>query len=217
LEIVIMKSILCYGDSLTWGFEAGTMKRHAFEDRWPNVLAAGLEGKARTIAEGLNGRTTIYDDFAVQEDRNGARTLPVMLSTHQPLDLVIIMLGSNDLKFGGRCRAIDAKWGMERLVEIVKQFPYGPGSSLPEILIMAPPQLCSTKDEDFDLAFGHAIEESKNFARHYAKLASETGCHFFDAARVAKADPTDGVHLDARNTRAIGEALVGPVRKILKL
>ena len=117
-----MKSILCYGDSLTWGFEAGTMKRHAFADRWPNVLAAGLEGKARTIAEGLNGRTTIYDDFAVQEDRNGARTLPIMLSTHQPLDLVIIMLGSNDLKFGGRCRAVDAKWGMERLVEIVKQF-----------------------------------------------------------------------------------------------
>jgi lysophospholipase L1-like esterase len=82
---------------------------------------------------------------------------------------------------------------------------------------MAPPELCQTKDEEFDLAFGHAIAESKNFARHYAKLASDTGCHFFDAAGVAKADPIDGVHLDASNTRALGAALVEPVRKILKL
>jgi lysophospholipase L1-like esterase len=212
-----MKTILCFGDSLTWGFEAGTWKRHSFADRWPNSLASGLAGKARTIEEGLNGRTTIYDDFAVQEDRNGARALPMLLSTHQPLDLIIIILGSNDLKFGGRCRAIDAKWGIERLVEIVKRFPYGVGSAEPQILVLAPPQLCKTKDEEFDLAFGHAIEESQNFARHYARLASDTGCHFFDAGSAAKADPVDGVHLDAKNTRALGEALVEPVRRILGL
>jgi lysophospholipase L1-like esterase len=212
-----MKTILCFGDSLTWGFEAGTWKRHGFADRWPNALAAGLSGKAHAIEEGLNGRTTIYDDFGVQEDRNGARVLPILLSTHQPLDLVMIMLGSNDLKFGGRCRAIDAKWGMERLVEIVKHFAYGPGSQVPQIMIMAPPHLSKTKDEEFDLAFGHAIEESKNFARYYSKLATDTGCHFFDAASVASADPIDGVHLDAKNTRALGEALVAPVKRILGL
>ena len=212
-----MKSILCFGDSLTWGFEAGTWRRHGFADRWPNALAAGLAGKARTIEEGLNGRTTIYDDNSVQEDRNGARALPILLSTHQPLDLVIIMLGSNDLKFGGRCRAIDAKWGMERLVDIAKRFGYGEGCAVPEISILAPPHLCRTKDEEFDLAFGHAIEELKSFDRHYSRLASETGCHFFDAAIVATADPVDGVHLDAANTRALGTALVEPVRRILRL
>jgi len=106
-----MKTILAFGDSLTWGFQAGTWTRHAFEDRWPNVLAAGLGGKARVIEEGQNGRMTVHDDPYVLENRSGAEALPIFLSTHQPLDLVIIMLGSNDLKWEGRQRAIDAYLG----------------------------------------------------------------------------------------------------------
>ncbi len=108
-----MKSILAFGDSLTWGFEAGTFKRHAFEDRWPNALAAGLNGKARVIEEGLNGRTTTYPDHTVTVERNGAVALPMLLTTHQPLDLVIIMLGTNDLKYVNRCRAFDAAQGLK--------------------------------------------------------------------------------------------------------
>ena len=67
-----MKSVLAFGDSLTWGFEAGTWKRHPFEDRWPNALAAGLDGKARVIEEGMNGRTTAYDDATDSAELNGA-------------------------------------------------------------------------------------------------------------------------------------------------
>lgn len=212
-----MKTILAFGDSLTWGYIAGTRDRHAFDVRWPNALAAGLGGKARVIEEGHNGRTTVFDDPTTFDDRNGARALPVALASHQPLDLVIIMLGTNDLKFANRCRAFDASMGMTRLTEIVQTFSFIPQFTRPEVLIMSPPQLVPTTDEWFNELWGHAIAESKLFARHYARVADEMGVHFFDAGSVAKADPTDGGHLDAANTKAIGTALVPVVKEILGL
>lgn len=119
-----MKNILAFGDSLTWGFEAGTFARHPFEVRWPNALAAELNGKARVIEEGMNGRTTVFPDPTDIAERNGAVALPMLLTTHQPLDLVIIMLGTNDIKYANRCRAFNASMGMVRLIEIVQQFPW---------------------------------------------------------------------------------------------
>jgi len=212
-----MKSILCFGDSLTWGFVAGQWTRHAFEDRWPNALVAGLEGKVHVIEEGMNGRTTAYDDHTDGSELNGAKALPIMLKSHQPLDLVIIMLGTNDLKFAARCRAFDAALGMGRLIEIVQRYPFNDNYAPPKLLIMSPPAIVKTNDEWFDELWGHAIEESRKLATHYARVAKESGVHFFDAGSVAKADSTDGGHLDAANTRVIGEALVPVVKGILGL
>ena len=212
-----MKTILAFGDSLTWGFEAGTFARHPFEVRWPNALAAGLGGKARVIEEGMNGRTTVFPDPTEGAERNGAVALPMLQTTHQPLDLVIIMLGTNDIKYANRCRAFDASMGMVRLIEIVQRFAWIKTASPPQILVMSPPALCKTADEWFNDLWGHAIEESKLFAKHYARVAEEMGVHFFDAGSVAVADPTDGGHLDAENTRAIGAALVPVVANILSL
>ena len=215
--MIEMKNILAFGDSLTWGFIAGTWERHPFDVRWPNVLAAGLHGKARVIEEGHNGRTTVFDDPTTGDDRNGARILPVLLSTHQPLDLVIVLLGTNDIKFANRCRAFDASMGMGRLVQIIQTFPYQAWAPKPQVLIVAPPALVHTDDEWFNDLWGHAIEESKLFAKHYARVAEEMGVHFFDAGVVAKADKTDGGHLDAENTKAIGTALVPVVKRILNI
>lgn len=212
-----MKNILAFGDSLTWGFIAGLFERHPLEVRWPSALEAGLGGKARVIAEGHNGRTTVFDDPTTLDDRNGAKALPIMLSTHQPLDLVIIMLGTNDIKYANRCRAFDASMGMARLIEIVQKFSFLPAYQTPQILIMSPPSLVPTKDEWFNDLWGHALEESKLFASHYARVAKDTAVHFFDAGSVAKADPTDGGHLDADNTRAIGTALLPVVKGILNI
>jgi lysophospholipase L1-like esterase len=212
-----MKNILAFGDSLTWGAIAGQDARHAFEDRWPNVLASGLNGAARVFAEGMNARTTVFDDPTDSTNLNGAVALPIMLKTHQPLDLVIIMLGTNDIKFAARCRAFDAAMGIERLIKIAKGFDFRTGFPKPQILIISPPALVPTEDEWFNELWGHAIDESHKFARHYARVAKEQGVHFFDAGSVATCDPTDGGHLDAENTRAIGEALVPVARKILGL
>ena len=212
-----MKTALCYGDSLTWGYCAVGPDRHAYEDRWPSVLAAELGPGVVVIAEGLNGRTTAYDDHLADCDRNGARVLPTILQTHAPLDLIIIMLGANDMKPFICGRAIGAKQGMERLVEIVRGHAYPLGGRPPRVLLAAPPPLTATSDADFDAMFDGGVAESRKLARLYADLAREYDCGFFDAGSVARTTPIDGVHLDAENTRAIGSGLAPAVRALLEV
>ncbi len=100
-----MKTILAFGDSLTWGADPVSGMRHPAELRWPNVLQSKLGGGVEVIAEGLGGRTTCYDDHTGPACRKGAKALQVALGSHMPLDLVIIMLGTNDLKPVHRVRA----------------------------------------------------------------------------------------------------------------
>jgi lysophospholipase L1-like esterase len=216
-----MKTILAYGDSLTFGANPQPNgPRHAFENRWPSVLEKGLGGAARVIAEGLGGRTTVSDDWYTAADRNGGRILPTLLESHSPLDLVIIMLGTNDLKPAICGSALEASFGMRRLVQIVRGHYAGKGEAAPEIILVAPPLICETENADMIGHFGglqHAIEQSSQFAAHYARKAQEWNTGFFDASTVAKADPLDGVHLDAANTRAIGEGLIPVVKSMLHL
>ncbi len=163
----------------------------------------------------MNGRTTVFPDPVADAERNGAVALPILLESHHPLDLVIIMLGTNDIKYANRCRAFDASMGMQRLVGLVKNHDYNADYAVPQILLVSPAHLVKTDDEWFNDLWGHAIE--KLFAKHYKRVAEENECHFFDAGSVAVADKTDGGHLDAANTRKIGEGLVPVVKKILGL
>ncbi len=212
-----MKTILCYGDSLTWGYSAGTLSRHAFEDRWPSVLQAELGDQARVIADGLNGRTTAFDDRLVAEDRNGATVLPTSLATHSPLDLVILFLGANDMKPYIHGRAHIATSGMRRLVNIVRSHAYFFEAPAPKVIIVSPPVVSRTDNVQFSDYFAGANEASKQLAPLYRQLADELGIGFFDAGSVATTTPIDGVHLDAENTRAIGKALAPVVKQVLGL
>jgi lysophospholipase L1-like esterase len=211
------KTILCYGDSLTWGYDATGPGRHAPEDRWPNALQAGLGDAAIVIAEGLNGRTTAFNDHVAGADRNGARILPTLLTTHAPLDLVIIMLGSNDMKPFICGHAIGAKQGMQRLIDIVRGHDYPLDQASPEVLIVAPPPICQTAEPDFAALFSTGIEQSQMLASFYSDLADVESCGFFDAGSVSQTTPLDGVHMDADNTRALGKALEPMVRMMLGL
>jgi lysophospholipase L1-like esterase len=214
------KVILAFGDSLTYGanpIPGGP--RHRYEDRWPTALERGLGGGARVIAEGLGGRTTVHDDHYANADRNGARILPMLLASHGPLDLVIIMLGTNDLKpFHGRT-AQECANGVKRLVQIVRGHAAGEGQPAPQIIIVSPPQLCATDHPEMMKHFGEdaAVAQSRLLAEWYKRRADEQGTFFFDASTVAEPDPADGVHLDAANTRAIGEGLVPLVKQVLGL
>lgn len=212
-----MKTILCYGDSLTWGwgYNGGALSRHALADRWPSVVQAALGPEVEVIAEGLNGRTTAFDDWLAGVDRNGARILPTVLMSHAPLDLIVIFLGTNDLKPWIHGNPTAAKQGMRRLVEIVRGHEYPLGVP-PKILIVAPPAIRSTDNPDFKEMFANGDNASRQLAPLYAALAAETGCAFFDAATVAQACSADGVHLDAENTRAIGRALAPVVSALLE-
>jgi lysophospholipase L1-like esterase len=212
-----MKVVLAFGDSLTFGADAVNDARHAYEDRWPTVLEQGLGGAARVIPEGLGGRTTVFDDFAAAADRNGARLLPTLLGTHSPLDAIVIFLGTNDLKPFINGTALGAAMGVKRLVEIVRTYPYNRGAKVPGIVIVSPPLIVATEHPDLGPMLGDKIAESKLFAGYYRRIATALDCGFFDAASVATPGPVDGVHLDARNTRAIGEGLVPVVKAVLGL
>ncbi|NKL67482.1 SGNH/GDSL hydrolase family protein [Rhizobium leguminosarum] len=206
-----MFEILIFGDSLTRGADPGQHRRHPFADRWPNVLSAGLAGRASVAAEGLGGRTTIYDDESDQRiDRNGSRTLPTLLASHPPLDLLIIMLGSNDLKPEMCGTADGVATGMEKLLDIVE-------AAQPRLktLIVSPPIFVGSEQHGGNPRAGRSIEESRRLGPLLEQLAIRRKSAFFDASTVAKSSLIDGVHLDRENTRAIGLALVPIVEAIL--
>lgn len=212
------KSVLCYGDSLTWGYDAENLGRHVAADRWPSVLNKALGPEVNVIAEGLNGRTTAYDDHLADCDRNGARILPTLLHSHAPLDLVIIMLGTNDMKPVVAGNAFAAVQGMQKLVDLVRHHTWPMGDeSGPEVLIVSPPPICETANMAFAAMFSGGVEHSSMLASLYHDLADELECGFFDAGSVALTTPLDGVHLDAANTRAIGRGLEPIVRMMLGL
>jgi len=169
------------------------------------------------IAEGLNGRTTGYDDHLADCDRNGVKNLPTVLHTHQPLDLVVIMLGTNDMKPAIAGTAHAARAGIQRLVGLIRHHDYSFDYDAPDILIVSPPPLCETADPVFSAMFRGAIEESSMLASLYRDLADDLGCGFFDAGSVARTSPADGVHLNAEETRAIGRGLEPIVRMMLGL
>ncbi len=211
------KTVLCYGDSLTWGYDADTIGRHAYKDRWPSALQAALGNDVRIIAEGLNGRTTAFDDHLADCDRNGARILPTILQSHAPLDLVILLLGTNDMKPVVAGSAFAACQGIARLVRLIRNHAWPFEFDGPDILIVAPPKVRETANVPFAASFVGAIEESAKLPTLYRDLADELGCGFFDGNSVAKTTPVDGIHLDADNTRALGRGMESTVRMMLGL
>ena len=137
-----MKSVLAYGDSLVWGRNASNGSRHKFEDRWPNVLGASLEN-VKVWEAGLGGRTTDLE-FAGRPGRNGLKHLPVALLQAAPLDLVILALGTNDAFAEAGRKPKDTVNAMRSLIQVVKDLPTAPGSSVPntsppKVMIVSPP------------------------------------------------------------------------------
>lgn len=211
-----MKTILVYGDSLTWGSVPGEPRRHDRKVRWPNVMSNQLGQEYEIITDGLRGRLTAYDEHLSDSNRNASQTLPTALYSHAPLDLVILMLGTNDMQPHIAGTSIAAMQGMRRLVTIVQNHVAGPDIPNPEILIVAPPRLCKTHDEFYTGFFEGTIEQSYKLAEYFSQIAQEKECRFFDAGTVAQTSAIDGVHLDTQNTINIGKALAPIVKEILK-
>jgi lysophospholipase L1-like esterase len=212
-----VKTILAYGDSITWGSDPTRGgARHAASHRWPEVLARELGAGFTVISEGLRGRTTAYDEHCADCDRNGARFLPTALYTHAPLDCVILALGTNDLKPAIAGPAAAAMLGLRRCIEIVQRHAHRvPGQGAAKVLVVSPPRIVKTPDAFYTDMFAGAVSESAKMAGFYASLATELGCGFLDASTVATPLEIDGVHLDAESTAAIGRVLAAPVRALL--
>ncbi|MCL1830352.1 MAG: SGNH/GDSL hydrolase family protein [Oscillospiraceae bacterium] len=208
-----MKNILCFGDSNTYGVDIIKGGRLARTLRYTGILQKMLGDDYHIIEEGYNGRTTVFDD-PVGEFRNGYAIIDMILQTHIPLDLVIIMLGTNDTKTHFAASAATIAKGLRNIVRKILRFDYSP-SAMPEILIVSPIhigyEIEKSPFSDFDVT---SYEKSLQLASEYQKVAAEYHCHFFDASTVAEASPLDQIHLDEDGHESLAMALVKRIRAI---
>lgn len=218
-----MKTILCYGDSNTWGsistFEPpkGPSSRFDEKTRWGSVLRADLGEDFRVIEEGLCGRTSIYGTGEELYKNGEPYLLPCLLS-HRPLDLVILMLGSNDLKLSFGVTRETLGDGVTRLIHIIKGCAMcGTGNVPPRILIISPTLITRPEGrKDFYIGRGEERAEALTaaFAQALEGVAAREGCAFMDAARYAAPSPLDGLHMDAASHRRLGHAVAEQVKMI---
>jgi len=199
-----MKRILCYGDSNTWGHDPATTDRFDEKTRWPRILAGSLGNGYDVIEEGLNGRTTVWDD-PIEGYKSGKTYLPPCLATHHPLDMVVLMLGTNDLKKRFSLSAYDIAEGAKTLVDIIQRSDAGIGGGSPRILLLAPPPVARLSG--YADMFEGAEAKSRQFSVQYARVADEMGCAFLDTSEIIVSSPVDGIHLDAGEHRKLGEAV----------
>jgi lysophospholipase L1-like esterase len=208
-----MKTIVCYGDSNTWGYNLATADRFSITERWTGVLAQELGADYRVIEEGLNGRTTIWDD-PLEEGRNGKTYFLPCLWSHQPIDLVTIMLGTNDLKERFSKSAYDIAAGAGVLVDLALRSGAGPQGGTPQVLLMSPPVVGSLSD--YAEMFEGAVPKSEKFAGHYHRVAGQYRCHFLDTAPLITSSPLDGIHFEADQHQRLGVAVAARVREVLR-
>ena len=207
-----MKTILCFGDSNTWGWNPATQARYGRGERWPGVLRRELGAGYEVIEEGQNGRTTVWDD-PIEGHRNGREYLIPCLASHAPLDLVIIMLGTNDLKIRFSLTAYDIASGAGVLVDIAQRSDAGLDGAPPKVLLIAPPPL--GRLTEFAEMFTGAVAKSRRFSEQFRRVADEAKCALLDASQVAVSSDLDGLHLEAEQHRKLGEAIARSVVEIL--
>jgi lysophospholipase L1-like esterase len=207
------KTVLCYGDSNTWGWNPATQSRFARSERWTGVLQQELGEGYLVIEEGLNGRTTVWDD-PIEGYKNGKEYLIPCLETHKPIDLVIIMLGTNDLKMRFSVPACDIAAGASVLVDIVARSDTGPGDDAPQILLVTPPPLAELSE--FAELYEGGTAKSKMLSHNFRRVAEERACALLDASEVIVLSDVDGVHLGLNDHLIFGKAMSARVRQILE-
>ena len=219
------KRILVFGDSNTWGWvpvERGyPTTRHEKDQRWPGVAQAELGSAYEIVEEGLSGRTTDIADPTVPElagaGLNGGAYLPAAVASHLPLDLVVIMLGTNDLQARFDRTPDRVAEGLKSLIESVHAMDGAAWTeyAAPKVLVIAPPPLVETERFPSE-AFAGGVGKSQALSARYRELAAAAGAEFLDAGDVTRTDGVDGLHLSADAHRELGLAVAGKIRAILR-
>jgi len=214
-----MKNILCFGDSNTWGFIPESItesypRRHPHDVRWTGVLARELGEGFRVIEEGQNGRTTVHDDpFALV--RNAKSILPAILESHKPLDLVVLILGTNDLKNVFGVSPSEIAVGAKIISQTILTSDAGLGAKAPRLLLMCPPtigQLSHLPDLEAKLTNAHA--RSQQLPKHYEAVAAALGCAYLNTQEIVTPSPVDGIHLDAAAHQTLGLAIAAKIQSL---
>ena len=207
-----MPTLLLFGDSNTHGTmpmpDLAFSKRFDRQERWPGRLARMLP-EWEVIAEGHPGRTTLHDDPVEGAHRNGLTVLPALLESHKPVDVVLVMLGTNDLKERFSVNACDIGLSLERLVRVILTSGSGPDGGVPGVLLVAPPPIV----EVGCLAgmFAGGATKSRALAAEVRAAAARAGVPFLDAGDVVKVSPIDGIHYDAEANPALANAFAAAI------
>jgi lysophospholipase L1-like esterase len=212
-EVISLYKVLCYGDSNTWGAIPGKEERHSRDKRWTGVMRRKLGDEFLVIEEGLNGRTTVWDD-PIEGIVSGKNYLVPCLETHKPLNLAVVMLGTNDLKARFSVTAYDVAEGAGRLAEIIKKSETGPDNSKPEILLVAPPPVARLSE--YEQSFSGAREKSKGFSEQFRRVSEEYDTYYLDAGKYASSSDVDGIHLEREDHAKLGRAVADRVKEIRK-
>lgn len=211
-----MQHILVYSDSLSWGIIPTTRKRLAFEQRWPGVMEIALGGggrKVRVVEDCLNGRRTVWDD-PFKPGRNGLVGLAQRVEIYSPLELIVLMLGTNDFQSMHDYNAWHSSQGIGALVSAVRNAPIEPGMPVPAVLVVAPPPIRVPKGP-IAPKFEGGDKKCVGLAAAYQQICIEMNCHFFDAGSVTTSSNVDGIHLDAEQHAVLGRALSEVVATLL--
>ena len=213
------KRILAFGDSNTWGWNPSNTLTPPFtrwpdEVRWTGVLQAELGDDYQVINEGLNGRTTVWDD-PIEEYRCGKDMLPPLMDTAAPLDLVIIMVGTNDLKIRFGVPAGDVAGGAGLLVEkaLARGDDFADGK--PKVLLICPPRLGPVARTHFGPMFGGSEEKSTQLWPFFQDTARKYGVAVLNADEIIRSSEIDGLHLDADQHEKLGKAVAARVRELI--
>lgn len=212
------RTVLVFGDSNTHGTPPmahfGPHPRISADRRWPGVFATTLGDGWHVVEEGHPGRTTVHPDKYDGAHKNGAAILPALLESHCPLDAVVIMLGTNDLKSIFCAGPLDVALSLEALVRIIRQTECGIEGTAPKILLISPPAV--QEIGTFAEMFRGAEEKCRRLATEIEAAAERVDAAFFDAARVIETDPLDGVHFSEAAHGSLGRAVAAKFVEVMK-
>lgn len=214
------KTVLCFGDSLTWGFDprgGANLARYRFTERWTRLLQVELGSSYHVVENGLNGRTTVFDDPVIG-DMSGLAQLPIALKSNMPLDLVVILLGSNDAKTRFGVNGDEIARGLSRLLEVVFKSDFGPDGKAPSTLVLVPPEMGEVSGTWLEPIFDpvHSRKGLQRLRETFPTVASAFGAQSFDLNHVVGPGAIDGIHFDPGSLKPVAIALAQVIRDLLR-
>ena len=212
-----MYRIVCFGDSNTWGYNPETGERFDENTRWTALLQKKLGEEYQVVESGINGRTTSFDD-SFRDYQNGRKGLGYSLMESKPIDLLIISLGTNDLKFAG---AVGSAKGLDSLLRTARNSAILDSSNRPvfkgeeKILVVSPIYLGEALDGNINSSFYGKYQDSLRLAELYHPICEKHHVQFLDASLYAEPSLTDHIHMDAENHAKLAAAIYGKVKEML--
>lgn len=202
--------ILCIGDSNTWGYNPANGER--LVNRWTRVLMQMMP-EHEIIEEGLNGRTLCSPD-PVKAERCGITALKMLLMSHKPVDLVILMLGTNELKKCFDCSAKRIAGEVGEFIKIIRNPDSWQKFNVPRLLVVSPILIrdeLAQGDYVFDEFDAESVMQSKLLATEISEVCDEYGVDFMNAAEFAESSILDNIHMDEENHKKLAVALANKI------